>query len=1146
MPFKILYLVLLSIYCIGNVNCGVYYIADSLVNQDNCSVNGTGLSPCYTLQQLIQDEILPSSSHMSNTSVELVLLPGAHVIPEHRTFSVSNYSKLSIHSLYEKQGEVMIKCESNVSLLFQDITNMKMSSLHFTYCAIQWFYSNNNSYCRVKITSSSFEKTKQEYALVVITSIITNTPDMEFNISDCLFSANNGAIRLGSRYILSLKGVKITIINSIFMGNRRYSGDGGALYAQNAELQILDSQFINNSARSGGAIFLLYQCSTKLKNTIFNNNTASKQGGSIYLIGLLDETSGCTKNNDFSAENCQFNKNSAKLGGAIACDRVSGAISLLVGIFSTLNSAIHGDGGFAYLSICRMIIEQSSISSNDAENGGVLYVADESEITLNSVYFTNNTARDGGAVYLRNSVMNLFSGSGWYHNRIRFYSNTATNNGGGIYVQEQYCQTTTYYLPKPCFFYADSDSKMIFRNNSARQGPVLYGGLLDRCISNYDNSLGINVIYHLIDNQLNPRAITSDPAKVCFCDENHIICNKRHLTLQAMRGQTISMFMVTVDQDRNPKQSAIRAEYAEPDAELSKGEVRQQTSTICEQVHYHIFTQVSSSVNLILQPDDFRDRSNLSSVTVTITIVSCTRGLEQDDDRCVCERRLRKYFHKEDCNVGDDTIQTRQSLWLRYDTQHLKVHTNCPLDYCQLSDTISLSHPDQQCSNNHSGVICGGCQDNHSIALGSSKCLKCASSYAFAWLIPVFAVAGLALVALLWVCNMTTAHGTLNGLIFYANVVSINGLTSLNNCSIHPILSVFIAWVNLDFGVETCFYSGMNTYQKTWLQFAFPFYIWLLVGAIIVSSHYSSRAMKVFGSSNVAILATLFLLSYTKILKTIVTALDFTQVLQGSTDNVSDPLVPYSVWTHDGNFHYLKGKHVPLFAVALMILVFLFLPYTLLLTFGQCVRSLPARKLRCVVWCIRSTAFISIMDAYHAPCNRKHRYWTGLLLLTRCVLFLTVTIIYKGSLLQSSMYITTLVLIGILTLKATCAHKVYRSYLVNILELCFLLNLVILSATLYYLQNNSGTDDDTICKCTSASISVSMVMFLGILTYHTYLRVSKKQWFVSFKYSLLAKWRSRHRPTDITEENAPTILAPKQPTTSTVELRESLLDSEVK
>ena len=72
---------------------------------------------------------------------------------------------------------------------------------------------------------------------------------------------------------------------------------------------------------------------------------------------------------------------------------------------------------------------------------------------------------------------------------------------------------------------------------------------------------------------------------------------------------------------------------------------------------------------------------------------------------------------------------------------------------------------------------------------------------------------------------------------------------------------------------------------------------------------------------------------------------------------------------YDGNIEYLKGKHVPLFAVALVSLVFFILPYTMLLTFGQCVRSISIRK-RCVLWCIRSTAFISIMDAYHAPLQK--------------------------------------------------------------------------------------------------------------------------------------------------------------------------------
>ena len=39
--------------------------------------------------------------------------------------------------------------------------------------------------------------------------------------------------------------------------------------------------------------------------------------------------------------------------------------------------------------------------------------------------------------------------------------------------------------------------------------------------------------------------------------------------------------------------------------------------------------------------------------------------------------------------------------------------------------------------------------------------------------------------------------------------------------------SIFIAWLNLDFGIETCFYDGMDAYSKTWLQFVFPLYIWV-------------------------------------------------------------------------------------------------------------------------------------------------------------------------------------------------------------------------------------------------------------------------------------------------------------------------------
>ena len=240
------------------------------------------------------------------------------------------------------------------------------------------------------------------------------------------------------------------------------------------------------------------------------------------------------------------------------------------------------------------------------------------------------------------------------------------------------------------------------------------------------------------------------------------------------------------------------------------------------------------------------------------------------------------------------------------------------------------------------------------------------------------------------------------------------------------------------------------------------------MAAIIVASHYSSRAMKVFGRNNVAILATLFLLSYTKILKTIMTALNFTQVFQSQANDTGAQIVTYKVWTYDGNLEYLKGKQVVLFSVALFLLLFLFIPYTLLLIFGQCVRSMRGRK-RCVLWLIRSTAFISIMDAYHAPYNKKHRYWTGLMLLTHCILFLAFAIISNDGKIRANMYIIILMLVGILTLKIFTT-RAYRNKHLNILEIAFLLNLLLLSGTVLLLEGSSKTNRK-ICKCVSASIS---------------------------------------------------------------------------
>jgi len=86
---------------------------------------------------------------------------------------------------------------------------------------------------------------------------------------------------------------------------------------------------------------------------------------------------------------------------------------------------------------------------------------------------------------------------------------------------------------------------------------------------------------------------------------------------------------------------------------------------------------------------------------------------------------------------------------------------------------------------------------------------------------------GCSTLLLLLACKLTVATGTLSGLVFYANIVGVNHNIFLPVKSSNPY-SIFIAWLNLDFGIDTCFYNGMDAYTKAWLQFVFPVYIWVI------------------------------------------------------------------------------------------------------------------------------------------------------------------------------------------------------------------------------------------------------------------------------------------------------------------------------
>ena len=117
---------------------------------------------------------------------------------------------------------------------------------------------------------------------------------------------------------------------------------------------------------------------------------------------------------------------------------------------------------------------------------------------------------------------------------------------------------------------------------------------------------------------------------------------------------------------------------------------------------------------------------------------------------------------------------------------------NCLFDYCNQSNvSFDVTAPDHQCVGDRTGILCGKCHSGLSLMLGSNRCASCSNYYLL--LLPVFALAGIVLVAILMFLNLTVSVGTINGLLFYANMVKLNEAFFFSSGSV-PVVSQFTVY----------------------------------------------------------------------------------------------------------------------------------------------------------------------------------------------------------------------------------------------------------------------------------------------------------------------------------------------------------------
>ena len=478
-------------------------------------------------------------------------------------------------------------------------------------------------------------------------------------------------------------------------------------------------------------------------------------------------------------------------------------------------------------------------------------------------------------------------------------------------------------------------------------------------------------------------SVSSGPVRVCLCfnaDRNSTNdCTHQHYT-EVKKGQTFKLSVVAVDQVGQPVSAIIQTSLHFTESGLAEGQLARKIPAECTNLTFNVVSsQVSENLFLFASDGPCKD-SEPSRATVEIHFPPCScpiglqvSGINNTNCTCDCHSDISQYVHQCDSHTGLLLKQPHTRAWISYindtDPTGYLVYPNCPFDYCLATNTsvyIYLNQPngaDAQCAFNRSSLLCGSCQPGFSLSLGSSRCLSC-PSYWPTLLIAITTtaiLAGIALVALLLLLNVTVAVGTLNGLIFYANIVHANK-SILLPFQMRNFITVFISWLNLELGIDTCYFPGMDTYIKTWLQLAFPAYVILLMILVIIISSYSTKFSNLIGKKDpVATLTTLILLSYAKLLE-----ICFKSLSVGSLeypDGSSEML-----WLPDATVKYLSGKHIPLAAVLLLLVG---LVYTALLFSWQWLLYLP--RWRVFKWS-RNPKIQTFIETYHKPYTPKHRY----------------------------------------------------------------------------------------------------------------------------------------------------------------------------
>ena len=907
-------------------------------------------------------------------------------------------------------------------------------------------------------------------------------------------------------------GISIIITNTIAYGNQAFRGANLNLLVNPASGGIMLSGVYSARGVSwiGGGLYISInplllpdQNTITLLNSVLSTDYNPDNG--IYIIVPNQITASVMVH----IENSTLSSNLmlSSVDTAISAKHISATIN------NTLFGATGCSGGIGAfyaslkLSNCtfnrtNLYASQSYAEIEDSTFENSLFSANDLFYTHlllkgNVSYVNNKAIVHGGAQYLYNSDLTVRAPA-----NIMFVNNVA-RYGGAINVYTKGNDgNCIFHLIDPNGTLESPGIHLYFEGNMADEaGSVLFGGDIDLCFYNctstpkyagcvhVPNGYMVTVVKKLgtySNNGNKSLMISSEPRSVCGCTNNLIDCNGMPGPIKTVfPGQIIYIPVITVGQLLG----------ASPDTVLSytcnvgsdeyhlltctvpslNDQFQQLTRQYCTNYSYTAVwnNQVNTTQVFLVPKIAYTESYTYASCATLVRVLPCPFGfvLNQSSQKCTCSSVLLKYNIQ--CDIGDQRVFRTANIWVGNTSNRiLAVHKHCPYDYCIATDIsfAVLDDQDAQCAHDHSGVLCGRCKPHLSAVFGSAQCKLCNDNYV--WLLIPISIMGVVMVAFLFLLNCTVSVGTLNGLILYTNIIQpgvVNLLPTTSQNGFEKFLIVFVDWMNLDLGIETCFYDGMDTYAKTWLELLFPVYLLAMVAAIIIGSRWSSKLAWISKRNAVAVLATLVLLSYTTLLQSVLTIFSYTDLDVAIEPNIHNP----TVWLADGNILYAQGKHIYLLLAGLLILVIFIFPFTSMLLLSPWLQA--KSHWRGLQWMIRVKPFI---DSYQSPYKDRYRYWPGVHLVIRIVLYVVFTTNQVNDI--NINLLACALVVGLYCGMANIL-SIYKNSFLTILEVLLMTNIVILSTSMLYV--NASVDTNNIL--TTISIASALCIFVVIVAFHS-------------------------------------------------------------